>query len=200
MKFLASHFRGWFALVTVLATPLAFSQQAGHYLSGITGLENGSGAPPGFYAAYLGYVNPVDSLKGPNGNTLLHPDITVAVQMAGYSMTTQKKFLGANYGFSVLLPVVNTRFTADEFNASAESAGLSDWYIAPIVLGWTKGNANFLVNYGFYAPTGHFDPSLALNPGLGFWEQQFQAGSTYAIDKRKLWNTSLLTTVGGECE
>ena len=90
--------------------------------------------------------------------------------------------------------MVNTRFVADQFNASAESAGLSDIYFAPIVLGWEKGKANFTVNYGFYVPTGDFDPSLALNPGLGFWEQQIQAGTTYSIDKRKLWNTSLLTT------
>lgn len=185
-------------LIAILAEVAPFhslyAQQVGHYLGGATGLENGSGAPPGFYGTYLGYVNPVDELKGPNGNTILNPDITVAAQMAGFSMTTPKKFLGADYGWSFLVPIVNTRFTADEFNASAASAGLSDIYFAPIVLGWTKGKANFLVNYGFWAPTGQFNPSLALNPGLGFWEQQIQAGTTYNIDKRKLWNTSVLTT------
>jgi len=51
-----------------------------------------------------------------------------------------------------------------------------------------------VVNYGFYAPTGQFDPSSSLNPGLGYWEQQIQAGATYSIGKPKLWNTSLLTT------
>jgi hypothetical protein len=182
------------AVVLFSLGSVAHAQQAGHYLGGATGLENGSGAPPGFYAAYLGYVNPVDSLKGPNGNTLLNPDITVAAQMAGYTMTTRHKLLGGDYGFSVLLPVVNTRFTADEFNASAEAAGLSDWFISPIALGWTKGKANYVVNYGFYAPTGAFDPSKSMNAGLGFWEHQIQAGATYAIDKKKLWNTSALTT------
>jgi hypothetical protein len=178
----------------LLFQPSAYAQVAGHYLGGVTGLENGSGTPPGFYGTYLGYVNPVDRLVGPRGVTLAHPDITVAAQMAGYSMTTPLKFLGADYGFSVLIPVVNTRFTLDEFNATQQAAGISDIYVAPLVLGWTKGNANFLVNYGFYAPTGSFDPNLAMNPGLGFWEQQFQAGTTYNIDKRKLWNTSVLTT------
>jgi hypothetical protein len=33
-----------------------------------------------------------------------------------------------------------------------------------------------------------------LNPGLGFWEHQIQAGATYSIGKPKFWNTSFLTT------
>jgi hypothetical protein len=178
----------------LLFRPSVYAQSTGHYLGGATGLENGSQAPPGFFGTYLGYVNPVDSLKGQNGNTIINPDITIAAQMAGYSMTTPKKFLGADYGWSFLVPVVNTRFTADEYNTTAQSGGLSDCYFAPIVLGWTKGNANFLVNYGFWAPTGEFNPAAALNPGLGFWEQQIQAGTTYSIGKTKLWNTSGLTT------
>jgi len=170
------------------------AQQVGHYIGGATGLENGSAPPPGFYATYLGLVNPVNELKGPEGATIATPDITVAAQMAGYAMTFDKKILGGEYGWSLLIPAVNTRFTANVFNSSAESSGISDLYFAPIVLGWTKGNANFLLNYGFYTPSGSFDPALALNPGLGFWEQQIQAGTTYSIDKRKLWNTSFLTT------
>jgi len=183
-----------FVAAPFLFKPSAYAQQVGHYIGGATGLENGTDPPPGFYGSYFGFVNPVNSLKGPSGDTILNPDINVVAQMAGYAMTTPKKFLGADYGWIFLVPAVNTRFTSDEFNASAESAGLSDVYFAPLVLGWTKGKATFLVNYGFWAPTGQFNPSLALNPGLGFWEHQIQAGSTYNIDKRKLWNTSVLTT------
>jgi hypothetical protein len=173
---------------------LAFAQQAGHYIGGATGLENGSTAPPGFYATFLPVVERVDALKGPGGATIAKPDISVVANMVAYAMTTQKKILGAEYGFDVIIPVVNTRFTANLFNASAESGGVSDIYVAPLVLGWEKGNANYAVNYGFYAPSGYYDPSSGLNPGLGFWEQQIQAGATYSIGKPKLWNTSFLTT------
>ena len=31
---------------------VAFAQQAGHYIGGVTGLENGTTAPPGFFATY----------------------------------------------------------------------------------------------------------------------------------------------------
>jgi hypothetical protein len=177
-----------------VAVPRACGQLAGHYIGAATGLDNGTTAPPGFYGTFFPVVERVNALKGPGGATIAKPNINVVANMAAYSVTTQKKILGADYGLSVIFPIVNTRFTANLFNASAESAGVSDIYFAPIVLGWEKGNSNYTVNYGFYAPTGSFDPSSALNPGLGYWEHQIQAGLTYSIGKPKLWNTSLLTT------
>jgi hypothetical protein len=170
------------------------AQQLGHYIGGFTGLENGSSAPPGFYAAAFGLVEPVDSIKGPNGNTALKPDINVGGAIAAYSITTTKKLLGGEYGFAFMVPVLNTRFTSNLFNASAESAGVSDILFEPINLGWHEGQADYSVNYSFYAPSGDFDPNSPLNPGLGFWEHQIQAGLTYNIDKKKLWNIAGLTT------
>jgi hypothetical protein len=177
-----------------LLVPSARAQLAGHYIGAATGLENGTAAPPGFYATFFPVVERVDELKGPQGATIAKPDINVVANMAAYAMTMQKKVLGGSYGFSFIIPVVNTRFTANVFNAHAESAGLSDLYFAPVVLGWEKGNADYTVNYGFYPPTGEFDPASPLNPGLGYWEHQIQAGATYSIGKPKLWNTSFLTT------
>jgi hypothetical protein len=178
----------------LLLPSLLSAQQLGHYIGGFTGLENGSTAPPGFYAASFGMVQPVDSIKGPNGNTVLKPDIDVAGVIAAYSMVLPKKILGGNYGWAFMVPVLNTRFTANVFNASAESAGVSDILFQPISLGWAKGQGNYTVNYSFYAPSGNFDPNSPLNPGLGFWEHQIQAGLTYNIDKKKLWNIAGLTT------
>jgi hypothetical protein len=170
------------------------AQQLGHYIGGFTGLENGSSAPPGFYAAAFGLIEPIDSIKGPSGNTVLKPDINVGGAIVAYSMTLPKKILGGEYGWAFMVPVLNTRFESNVFNASAQSAGVSDVLFEPINLGWAKGQANYTVNYSFYAPSGDFDPNSPLNPGLGFWEHQIQAGLTYNIDKKKLWNASGLTT------
>ncbi|WP_197413905.1 SphA family protein [Terracidiphilus gabretensis] len=177
-----------------LVAPRVCAQQAGHYIGGATGLDNGSTAPPGFYIGNMPIVERVNALKGPEGATFARPDINIFADMIAIAATTPKKILGAEYGISVIVPLVNTRFTANLLNASAESGGLSDIYFSPLVLGWEKGNANYTVNYGFYAPTGSFDPSSPLNPGLGFWEQQIQGGAGYSLDKKKLWNTSFLTT------
>lgn len=170
------------------------AQQLGHYIGGFTGLENGSSAPPGFYAAAFGLVEPVQSIKGANGNTVLKPDINVGGVIAAYSVTTTKKILGADYGLAFMVPVLNTRFNSNIFNTTDVAAGISDILFEPINLGWEKGKANYTVNYSFYAPSGDFDPNLALNTGLGFWEHQIQAGLTYNFDKKKLWNASGLTT------
>jgi hypothetical protein len=182
------------ATVILAVTAMLHAQQTGHYVGGITGLENGSTPPPGLFFTYLPYINRIDTIKGPNGNTVLSPDINLVAHNLVYAVTTPKKFLGADYGMTVIIPVVNTRFTSNLFDASAQTAGLSDIYFAPIVLGWEKGKANFTVNYGFYAPTGAFNPAIPMNSGLGFWEHQIQAGTTYALDKKKLWNTSFLST------
>jgi hypothetical protein len=173
---------------------VAYGQAVGHYLGGATGLENGTTPPPGVFVAYFPYIYRVDTIKNEDGRTIARPDITIAAQMPVYSVVTQKKVLGADYGFTVILVLVNTRFTSALFDASAASAGVSDMYFAPVVLGWERGKKNFTVNYGFYAPTGDYDPTKVLNPGLGFWEHQIQAGMTYALDAKKLWNTSALTT------
>jgi hypothetical protein len=53
------------------------AQQVGHYVAGDTGLENVTAPPPGGYATYLPYVNRVDSIQGPHGNTVLHLDPNV---------------------------------------------------------------------------------------------------------------------------
>jgi hypothetical protein len=185
----------WLALVALAGLSLSSpAQQLGHYIGGFTGLDNGSSAPPGFYAAAFGLVQPINSIKGPSGNTVLKPDIDVAGVIAAYNVVTPKKILGGAYALAFMVPVLNTRFTANLFNASAESAGVSDILFEPVGLGWAKGKASYTANYAFYAPSGDFNPSLPLNPGLGFWEHQIQAGMTYNFDKRKLWNASGLTT------
>jgi hypothetical protein len=188
-------FSRFLALVFLIALSRpALTQQVGHYIGGFTGLENGSSPPPGLYVAAFGLVESVDSIRGPRGNTVLKPDINVGGAIAAYSVTTEKKFLGAEYGLAFMVPVLNTRFNSNIFNVSDASAGLSDILFMPINLGWKKGKADYTINYSFYAPTGEFDPNLTLNPGLGFWEHQIQAGLTYNFDKKKLWNASGLTT------
>lgn len=170
------------------------AQQTGHYIQGITGLDNGTGAPPGVYVAYLPYVNAIHSFKGPSGQTLAKVDLNIVANNVAYQVTTHKKILGADYGIATIFTIVNTRVVFNRLNTTDQQAGVSDMYFAPVVLGWTKGKANYLLNYGFYAPTGDFDPTKALNPGLGFWEHQIQGGMSYSFDKKKLWNASALST------
>jgi hypothetical protein len=141
MKPIACRILSRFLLSLVVVIPFLSSQaqQLGHYIGGFTGLENGSSPPPGFYAAAFGLAEPVNSIKGPDGKTVLKPDINVGGVIAAYSMTTRKKLLGGNYAWAFMVPVLNTRFNSNLFNASAESAGVSDILFEPLRLGWTRG-------------------------------------------------------------
>jgi hypothetical protein len=90
-------------------------------------------------------VEPVQSIKGPNGNTALKPDIIVGGVIAAYNVTFPNKILGGKYWLAFMVPVLNTRFNSNLFNATDVSAGLSDVLLEPIGLGWTKGRADYTV-------------------------------------------------------
>lgn len=171
-----------------------YGQQFGHYPQGVTGLDNGTMAPPGVYVAYLPYIYDIDALKGSRGQTIVRPDLTLVAHNVVYQVTTGKKILGATYGIGVFIPIVNTRLTANIINTNLQQAGVSDLYFSPVTLGWEKGKATYLLNYGFYAPTGNFDPTTSINSGFGYWEHQIQAGAGYSFDQKKLWNASALST------
>ena len=181
-------------VLSFLILTSADAQQLGHYIGGFTGLESGSTPPPGLYVAGFGLVEPVDTIKGPNGNTVVRPKIDVSGAIAVYQVVFPKKILGGSYTLAFMVPVLNNRFNSNLFDISAEAAGLSDVLLMPVGLGWTKGRVDYNVNYSFYAPSGNFDPNLVLNPGLGFWEHQIQAGMTWNIDKKKVWNFAGMTT------
>jgi hypothetical protein len=182
------------AIASFTLSPRSNAQQLGHYIGGFTGLDSGTTAPPGFYAGAFGLVQPVDTIKGPGGNTVLRPNIDIGGVIAVYQVVFPQKILGGNYMLAFMVPVLNTRFNSNLFNISAQSAGVSDVLFMPVGIGWTKGRTNYTVNYSVYAPSGNYNPDSPLNPGLGFWEQQIQGGLTWNIDKAKRLNLSGLTT------
>jgi hypothetical protein len=193
-RFLRAFLR-FLALVFLIAlAPPTIAQQIGHYIGGFTGLENGTSAPPGVYVAGFGLIEPVDTIKGPNGNTVLRPKIDVTGAIAVYQVVFPKKILGGEPTIAFMVPVLSNRFNSNLFNISAEASGVSDVLLEPIGLGWTKGRIDYTANYSYYFPNGEFDPNSPLNAGLGFGEHQLQAGLTYNIDKKKLWNIAGLTT------
>jgi hypothetical protein len=69
--------------------------------------------------------------------------------IASYGVVMEKKILGGQYGLAFIVPPLNARFNSYQFNASAESAGISDILFQPIVLGRTKGQGRYTVNYSF---------------------------------------------------
>lgn len=99
-------------VLALLSSAPAKGQQNGHYLPAATGLTNGSLPPPGLYLGFVPFEYFVDSIKGPNGGSI-PANITINAPSALISGVTKTKFLGADYGFAVLVPIMNQRFSTD---------------------------------------------------------------------------------------
>lgn len=102
---------------------------------------------------------------------------------------SQKKILGANWG------ALATVFTADnslEFAGFKSSKGfdLGDIYVQPINLGWHLKQADFMLSYGIYLPTGKYSFGGDDNTGLGMWTHEFGGGTTIFFDPEKKWHIS----------
>jgi hypothetical protein len=182
------------ALMAIPSALCAKAQQSGHYLQGISGLDNGTVAPPGVYISFLPWVNLISSYRGADGQKLESLGLNVAAHNVVFQGTIPQKFLGSQYALEVILPAVNSRVVDATSATAAPQPGVSDLFVSPLILGWTERHAHYLLSYGFYAPTGDFDPTKSQNSGLGFWEQQVQGGMSYSFDKKGLWNASALST------
>jgi len=172
------------------------AQELGHYLQGSAGLDSGGAPPPGAYFTFLSYVYPIDSFKGRNGQTLIKTNLTTNVPNAVISSVVKTRFLGADYGFTIVMPYANKRLQANILpTGEIGSGGLSDVFFEPLMLGWHKGAADILFDYGFYLPTGTYSSDASFrSAGLGFFENQFQLGTNLAVSRKRAVTLALLST------
>jgi hypothetical protein len=172
------------AVAVLLPTPSA-AQLNGDNIKGDAGLKSGSQPPPGAYAVVPLWFYSAGVVKDRNGNSILDGNLDSALFGGALSVVTPEKVLGANYGFMVALPWVNNRVQGAEDFDSNPGAGISDMYIQPISLGWTKPRADVIAGYSLYVPTGRYEDGAANNTGLGQWGQEILIGTTVYLNERR---------------
>jgi hypothetical protein len=152
-----------------------------------------------------------------NANLNLKASLDVYVDQNIIGMTTPFKIFGANYGFMIDLPVDEVHGTGDagldvgadlkglfdrDFTRNASfsrnrsstaSLDLADIYVEPINLGWHWSQLDVLATIGFFAPTGSYSSSRAVNNGLGRWAEMFGIGGIGYLDKERSWSVSTMT-------
>ena len=172
----------------------ASAQLNGENLKGDSGLTSGSQAPPGTYITNISYFYGSNEIKLPGGNAVaLGGDgLNLYANITAINWVTKKKFLGANYGVMFAAPALNTQLELPRLNTDDATFGISDLYVVPLQLGWHKKKADYVASFGFFAPTGRFNPGANNNTGLGMWSYEISGGTTIYPDKRKSWNISTL--------
>jgi len=193
---IVSHFAGHKHSRLVLAAAFIFGtamqsvaqspQFTGHYPAGSEGLKAATLPPPGLY--FRDYNTFYYADRFPGGP----PDFKVwaYVNAPRLIWMTPWKILGGDYGMDVLIPLGYSEVTAPGLSDKEWSVG--DVYFAPIDIAWHPKRFDFAVAYGFWAPSGNYDPAHPARLGKGFWSQMFTAGATWYPDDAKKWSMSVL--------
>ncbi len=169
----------------------AQAQERGQYLPGFRGLNAGVQAPPGFTYANYFFWYPTSTLKNSSGDKVpLNFDLNLVADLNVFAYITKSKILGANYGFTVLLPFTNTAASLPQLGPGIGAGGIGDMYFEPINLGWKLAKGNVYASYGFMAPTGRFDPAGFDTTTTDFWGHWLTLAGTRNFGKMNLWQVS----------
>jgi hypothetical protein len=168
----------------------AAAQYKGDDIPGSLGLQSGTQAPPGIYVGNLLWIYPTSTVKDSHGNTInQRGSLTSTLDGIVLSGVTNWKFLGANYGASVIIPFISNRLQFDSLNVNTGMA-FTDMIVSPVQLGWHRKRADFLAAYNIYIPTGRYSAGGTDNTGLGMVGNEFSVGSTLFLDDEKRWSLS----------
>ncbi len=174
-----------------LAPTSAVAQLGGENLRGDYGMKSGSQGPPGFYLGNVFYFYRTDTIKDLNGDDLSKsPAIDIFGDIILTSYVTKKKILGANYAFTVALPILNAELALPSLDVGSQTWGLGDLYVKPLELGWHFKHADAVAGYAFMAPTGRYTAGANDNTGLGMWSNEFSAGTTVYFDQARKWHAA----------
>jgi hypothetical protein len=182
-------------VMTLGGARLAQAQLNGQHIKGSNGLKSGSQAPPGTYVvAPLLYFYQADEIRDRDGTALpVTGDLNASVFGAAISVVTPKKLLGANYGFSAVLPGANNRIQGTEIDQNP-GAGITDMLVTPLSLGWHFKRADAIAGYSFFAPTGRYTDGASNNTGLGMWGQELAIGTTVYLNPARQFHAATLAT------
>jgi hypothetical protein len=156
-------------------------------------LEFGSGMLPpaasdGTVGTRVSYYY-ADKQKDGHGNTVNNFRLNVETLGFTYIKMTDLKFLGANVGFSGVLPFMsingnlNIATPVGPLRFANSDLNLGDIEVVPVLLGW-QAPPNLFVNAGvqIQAPTGAYSRNKTFNAGVNHWTFSPFVGATYITD------------------
>jgi hypothetical protein len=180
--------------VTLLPAAPAQAQLNGSHSLGDFGVNSGSQPQPGFYAVLFYLRYDTDTIKDVDGNTVrIAPNNPANLGFGALApmvwYVSKAKFLGANVGAMVVVPLANASLEAPAFElANTIDTGMADMLLRPIDLGWHKKQADFAAGFQMYLPTGRYEPGGDDNLGKGMWTYEPFVGATVYFDEKRTFS------------
>lgn len=183
--------------VSAVLTAAAFSSTSvmavnGHYVPGVEGIQGASVPPPGTY--YRGYIvhYDIDKLTDNKGKSVPGSNTGTVTALANrFIYITEKKFLGADYGFETIIPIQRTSLSFEAAGINSSKTDLGDIYLGPIVLGWHGQQWDSVFAAGLWLDNA--SSSKPASAGLGYKSLMLTLGATYYFDTTKSWSLSALS-------
>ncbi|SDK42679.1 Uncharacterized conserved protein [Ferrimonas sediminum] len=184
------------ALTGLICASSALAATSGsHYPLGAEGVKAASAPPPGLhYRLYNTWYQASTMTNDSGRDSGLDFDLDLFAQVHRFVHVTEKKILGANWGYNVLIPLVDKDLSIEPLGVKgSHSLSLSDVIIEPLSLFWFRERFDAAFALAIIAPTGDYDANKAASPGFGYWSGMMSAGATYYLDEDKSWSISALT-------
>lgn len=157
------------------------------------GIDAGTQAPPGLLLIYRLIDFSANTARDRNGDALPIPGLRIGARANALAVAFTGKPHGAPYLTAVAsLPLGAVSFDSDVPPVALENVGLADMFFAALRVGWRMPRYDVVTSYGFYVPTGKFDPEDAASVGRGYWINQLSLGGAVYFDSTRNPRASVL--------
>jgi len=181
-------------LFLVAVTVSSFAGTGGEYVNGVEGIKGASVPPPGLYTRNYIVFYSADTLAGPDGGNLpVGFNVDVSAVVSRLIFITKYKFLGADYGFDITVPLVRTSLSINAMALDETRAGLGNVLIEPVILSWHFKRADMSAAVGVFFKTGNFAAQHPASPGKDYHTTMFTLGGTVYLDNNRKTTFSILS-------
>ena len=177
-----------------IAATSAHAQNRGVYPLGLSAINSGVSAAPGFTYnnSFLFYAR--DEQKGGDGEVLATGQQAVLLDMNTLLWASGEHIAalgGARFSCAATIPIANNSLSSSSQGAISGGGGLGDAYFQPLILGWNMARADIRGIVGVLAPTGKFNAGATDNVGNGYWTPVIAAGETFYLSADRATTISL---------
>jgi hypothetical protein len=175
------------AMVGMLAMPRpADAQVRGVYPTGMSATNSGVTPGSGLTYSNLFIFNSRDESKGPDGEVVATGSNAVMIDLNTFLWVSRGTLTGgARFSAAATLLVSNSSLASDTAGQLSAGGGFADFYLQPVILGWTTERIGIRTAYGVLAPTGRFQAGASDNVGSGYWTHAPSLGLTIFLTSDK---------------